>query len=99
MIINQISSRSRRKVSSLILSRTNKMNKLHPYPSYSRTRSNLLSTAVIQEIEEGHPVKLDCNKTCWQAEYNMDIQRVTQKAIVSSPPPPHTTAPCSSDES
>lgn len=50
-----------------------------------RPRSHFFSSAVVRDFDdEDIPAKKsDCNKKCWQAEHNMDIQRVTQKAIVS----------------
>lgn len=82
MFVNYIAIKSRRNISSLVSSSIRR--KLSSCKLESQLK--YFSTAATHEFEDDvdtDPVKLDCNKTSWQAEHNMDIQRVTQKAIVS----------------
>ncbi len=85
MIVTQIARRNRSKLTSLVRSNVS----TPKYPSSKLTpRSHFLSSAAIvqdfdDEGEGSAKNESDCHKKSWQAEYNMDIQRVTQTAIVS----------------
>ena len=80
MFVNHIAMNSKRNISSLVSSRIRR--KLGTRKPESQLK--YFPTAATREFEDDvDPGKVDCNKTSWQAEDNMDIQRVTQKAIVS----------------
>jgi hypothetical protein len=68
MIVNRILTKDKKVGYSIILSQVAK---------YSAGRTNVVLTSA----QPSHYDDIDA-KTSWQAQHNVDIQRVTQKAIV-----------------